>query len=71
MGARIGIILMDCEVTKIRSSGEAEFSPIQLTEEVLEILRAVSAACRITPIFQKLKCSGLEVLRDLITAFSQ
>lgn len=67
----IYIILMDSEVTKIRGFGEAEFSPIQLTEEVSEILKSVSAARRITPIFKKLKHSGLEILKDLITAFSK
>lgn len=67
----IYIILMDSEITKIRSFGEAEFSPIQLTEEVSEILKSASAAYRITPVFEKLKHSGLEILKDLIIGFSK
>lgn len=64
----IYVILMDSKVTRICCFREAEFSPIQLTEEVSEILKSGSAAHRITPIFQKLKCSALE---DLVSAFSR
>lgn len=66
----IYIILMDSEVPKICNFGGAEFSAIQLTEEVSEILQYASAAYRIKPVFKKLRHSGLEVLKDLITVFS-
>lgn len=61
---------MDSEVPKYAVWGGAEFSAIQLTEEVSEILKSASAALRIKAIFKKLRHSGLEVLKDFITAFS-